>query len=203
MVVQHDVGDAETTQSARGNQTGIAGSRANQIDDATDGRHCAQCPASQPASFRTSTRMSPAPSASSRSAACRPIALASARVPAGAGADGARAVRSDHHRDQFEIVIRDRHGQRTNRRLTAAAEHRDQLALGLERGAGERIVDRRNRLRHFIVAGSDLDGDDALSRRRDAPFRRQCQRDSRDEAETPQPRRGQHDRMVVAGVQLA
>ena len=36
MVVEHDVGGAETSQTARGNQTRVARSGANQIDDAME-----------------------------------------------------------------------------------------------------------------------------------------------------------------------
>ena len=141
--------------------------------------------------------MSPAPSASSRSAACRPIALASARVPralartARVPSGATTAATSSSSSVAFGTA------SAPIGRLTASAENRDQLPLGFECGSREVVVDWRDRSRHLVVAGPDLDRNDALSRRRDAPFRRQRQRDSRGKAETAQSRRRQHDRVIA------
>ena len=61
---------------------------------------------------------------------------------------------------------------------------------------------RATNSRTFGVVLPDLNRDDALSRRRHADARRQGQRDARREAQSPQPRRREHDRVVLAAVEL-
>ena len=114
------------------------------------------------------------------------------------------AIERDDGRHKLQRVIVDQRRQRADRCLAAAAERSHERALRVEGGACLGVVDAGDRLLYrAIIAGPNLDGDDTLSGGRHARGRRQSERNTRREAEAPQPGRRQHQRIVLAGVQLA
>jgi hypothetical protein len=90
---------------------------------------------------------------------CRRVAPWTARLAAHRTA----AIERYDGTEELELVAVNRRRQRTDRRLTAAAESGDECPFrgqGVRRG---RIVDAGHDAPDLIVAGADLDGYDALS----------------------------------------
>ena len=73
----------------------------------------------------------------------------------------------------------------------------------LQRRAASGVVDRRDGAARVFVGFADLDGDDALARRRHARRRRKAERDARGEPEAAQAGGREHERIVLAVVELA
>lgn len=86
--------------------------------------------------------------------------------------------------------------------LAPAAEPLDDGSFGPERHSGTDIPDGLDHVSGAPVALSNFDGYDALTRCRHADLHRQQCRDSIPSFQTPEPGCGQHDRIIVAGVQF-
>ncbi len=98
------------------------------------------------------------------------------------------------------VAAHDRQG--AERQLAAAAEGGDDGAFGIEGGGRRQVVHPLHRPPGPVVAGANLERDDALSGRRHAGLRRQRHGDAIAEAEAFQPRRGEHEEVVVAAIEL-
>ena len=174
MVVQHDVRRRETLKASHRDQAGIARAGADEIDDASSSVQSSVMAAGwpvRPSAAAPERRRGSRPRR--RRADCAPTrpprAAASSRGPR------ARPRTRDCRRAKPPIAtssmcpLVDRRRQRADRCLATAAQRVDDRALGASARAGRRIVvdgvtiaAARRRLR------ADLDGDDALSGRRNA-----------------------------------
>jgi hypothetical protein len=92
---------------------------------------------------------------------------------------------------------------RANWHLASPTQSRDDCALSGEGHARPRIVDRLDNDANACVVLTDLDGDDALTRRRNAGLRRQGRRYAMQVIQTAQAGRSQDQRIIVARVELA
>ena len=108
---------------------------------------CARC---------ASARMSPAPSASSCAPTRAPIAAASSVPAASRAVDGAAAVERHDHGDELELIVRERRGQRSNRRLASASQRFDDRTFRIERRMGLRLVDRMRPPRRLVASFSRI-----------------------------------------------
>ena len=113
------------------------------------------------------------------------------------------AVERDDGGDELEAVVADGRRQRADRCLTSAAKRCDQRPLGIERGGRGRIINTRHDTPDPFVSLPNLDRHNALSWRRNASRDGQRERDTRSESEPSKPGGGQHDRVVLADVELA
>jgi hypothetical protein len=82
-------------------------------------------------------------------------------------ANHASAIERHHHSLHLEAVA-GRHRDAAKRQLTPSAKCLDERALRTECRAAGGIVQPSHGLPRFLIIGSDLDGNDALTGRRDA-----------------------------------
>jgi len=92
--------------------------------------------------------------------------------------------------------------ERTDGHLTPAAQPVHDGAFGAQRHRRTRIVDGCDHFSRTRVALPNLDCDDALSRRRHAEFDGQECRDASAPLQSSKSSRGQHESIIVAGVQF-
>ena len=92
--------------------------------------------------------------------------------------------------------------KRADRHLTPAAESIDDGAFGSQCHSGTRIADGRDQFSRAIVALSNLDGNDALTRCRHAELDWEQGGDARSPIQTSKSGCGQHECIIVAGVQF-
>ena len=115
-----------------------------------------------------SFRMASAPCSSRCAAAEAPSRAACASAASLLISDSAGAVERGHDGVQLEVAGLGRNRDAADGHLTPASKCRHQRAFGFERGTGVGSLTRATASRVDVVAGANLDGDDALSRRRNA-----------------------------------
>ena len=145
MVVQHHIGLREALQAANGDELGVSGSGADQVDDGFSHDACdstATCVRSVPGPAGPLSRMSAAPWARSSFAARTPSARASRRGPWTTVRIIAAAIERDDGGDEFELVVAQRRGQRADGRLAPAAERIHDGPFGVEGFGGDPVRDR-------------------------------------------------------------
>ena len=98
--------------------------------------------------------------------------------------------------------VASRRGVRPDWHLAPAAQAGDHGPFGRQGGRGGRVVNPMDEVSNGGIARPDLDGDDPLSRRRHARFRRQRRRDAVRVSEPPEAGRGQHECVEIAAIEL-
>ena len=151
-------------------------------------------------SGRESKKAPPARSRSSRPASA-PSAAASATAPS--RVRSMRSLPSGLAISPRNAVGRPQRGMARNRRAAGAVEHREERALGRERGRGVGVVDRVEQGANARVVVARLDRDGALSDRRQEIVRLQQRRGRIGKTEPLQSGKRQQRGVDLAGVELA
>jgi hypothetical protein len=142
-----------------------------------------------------------APSRASAPASCRPSSSGRSVSPTGRSADAPPAV------GETTIASISRLAPRqiatTPAQLAASAQARNDCALGFETGRARHIIDRPEHSGGLRIVDPGLDRDDALARRRDAVVVREPDGYARFVAEPHEAGHGQHQRVVLPGIQLS
>ena len=206
VVVEHDVGRGEALQAADGDEPGIARAGADQVDDAVHRRDYGSRRSAvvlrlcaprfvEDVAGAVGEQLARRPARRVAAAASRvPRAVArTTRLPSSATTTATSSSSSPSTGDASAPigVWQPPPSASTSARSASSAAPSPRSSIAADRCA------------HAASSLADLDRDDALARRRHARRRRQRQRDARREAEPAQAGGGQHERIVLAGVELA
>ena len=199
MVVDDDVGGLQTALAAHADERRITGAGADDVDTRSVHGHL---------HLQSSTLASAlvqrvaAPSASSARRADRAeLRIRGGRAPI-AATDSRPVERRDDRRASraFAILSTAMAPSGSWQPPPSAATTR---AFGRERSPAARIVNRRERRPRLFVVGADLNGNDTLTGGRNALVDWDRRRDAIAEAEPAQAGAGEHQRVELAGVELA